>query len=87
MSYAVHVEHFYYQGTFNTPQDGIVSVHETRAEAEAARKEADPNTNGTNRYYLRHGEYAIPAYKVIGINRQTFEAFQRRRREYGENES
>lgn len=61
MKYKICVEFFYYEGTYNVPEDGVISEHETREQADHALAELD----GARRYDLHHGEYARPNYSVV----------------------
>jgi hypothetical protein len=61
--YGIHATYFFYAGTYNAPTDGVIAAYNTRAEADTAMSALT-----YNRYYLAHGEYAQPEYKITGYN-------------------
>lgn len=79
--YYVNIQHFYYQGTFNTPKDGPMtdrwgdkkifkSVQHAKEYlwsigiTETITKQS---LTSDGMYYLEHGEYERPQYKIRKI--------------------
>lgn len=63
--YAIHAEYFYYQGTINAPTDGVIAAYDSKVDAEMVMNDLIP----CGHYYLPHGCYAAPQYKIIGYRK------------------
>ena len=78
MTYALHVKHYYYSGTFYAPKDGLMQREDNDCNLtfpsidEAIRwmemngmspcSDNEWSVDGT--YYTRHGEYERPTYSI-----------------------
>ena len=72
MTFAIRRNTYYYAGTYNAEPSKIVSVHRTKSEACAALARCEATYSDA--YWLDHGEYARPDFRIIGINKATFKA-------------
>ena len=62
--FGIHATYFYFEGSYNVPETGVIAAYATRSEAESVLSFlADDVT-----YYLAKNEYARPQYKIIGYN-------------------
>ncbi len=75
--YGVHAT-YYMDGAYNEESDRIIAIYSTRREAEIeierlyAERQWDEHT-----IILKHGEWASPSYKIVGVNEQTAAARER----------
>ena len=67
MTYRVKATYYYYEGTYNAPRDGYVrgqdGMYLNFPTKQSALEWIDKEE--VKIYYLNHGEYSSPSYKVV----------------------